>query len=252
MITGGPGTKDPGQITYSRVTLQLLIREAYAVQFDQISGPNWIDNEGYTIVAKVPPGATKEQVGVMLQNLLANRFKLTLHRQKKRFPVYALVVAETGQKLKESADANAVPLRPGYIPKVDRDGFPQLPTGTRGTAGNPLNGIMHYTFRGQSISDLVLLLTSSFGAVTGSNTWAPGRLVDQTGLTGRYDFTLAYAGTGQIGGALSPPDLFADQGVSGPSLTEALEKQLGLKLKKTNAELDVLVIDHAERVPDEN
>lgn len=252
LITGGPGTRDPGQITYSRVTIRRLIKEAYGVDVDQIPGPKWVEEKKYTIVAKVPPGSSREQSAVMLQNLLAKRFKLILHRQKKQFPVYALTMSEKGHKLKETADPNAQPMRPGgpRVP-IDRDGFPVLPPGTSGVVGNPLNGIVNYTFHAYGMGDLVKYLGFLFGTRTGANTFAMGRIVDQTGLTSRYDFRLACTHSATIGGALSPPDLFEDQGVSGPSLTEALEKQLGLKLKKSTAELDVLVIDHAEKVPTE-
>ncbi len=75
-----------------------------------------------------------------------------------------------------------------------------------------------------------------------------GRITDRTGLTGRYDFTLEYASAQGFGGALRAP--VGDQD-PGPDLFEALEKQLGLKLEKTKAPLDVLVIDHVEK-PDEN
>src|ERR1700676_5202112 len=78
-LQGGPGTADPGRITDSRATLQFLIREAYGVAFDQIQGPGWIAEEKYDIEAKVPPGATKDDLKLMLQNLVEERFKLAFH-----------------------------------------------------------------------------------------------------------------------------------------------------------------------------
>src|ERR1700683_2249792 len=99
---GGPGTSDPGQITYSNLPLKSLLVNAYGVKGYQISGQAWIDPERFDIVAKVPKGASKDDVKLMLQNLLAERFKLTLHREKKDLPMYALVVGKNGPKMKES------------------------------------------------------------------------------------------------------------------------------------------------------
>src|ERR1017187_1636471 len=78
-MSGGPGTPDPGQLTYSNVSLKDILINAYAVKGYQINGPKWLDSERFDIVAKIPKGATKEQFQLMLQNLLAERFKLTLH-----------------------------------------------------------------------------------------------------------------------------------------------------------------------------
>jgi uncharacterized protein (TIGR03435 family) len=94
---GGPGSGDPGRITYTFTTIRDLIADAYGVGRSRVSGgQNWLDSEQFDIVAKVPEGATQEQVKVMLQNLLAKRFKLTLHREAKELPVYALVVGAKG------------------------------------------------------------------------------------------------------------------------------------------------------------
>lgn len=76
---------------------------AYGVKNYQISGPPWLDTERFSIVAKAPPGAAKEQVLVMWQNLLAQRFQLKLHRETNDIPIYELVVGKNGPKLKESA-----------------------------------------------------------------------------------------------------------------------------------------------------
>ena len=83
--TGGPGTPDPGQITWSGVTVKQLLVTAYDVKHYQISGPAWLDSVGYAIVAKVPEGATKEQVNVMWQNLLKERFGMVLHHESRIF-----------------------------------------------------------------------------------------------------------------------------------------------------------------------
>ena len=108
------------------------------------------------------------------------------------------------------------------------------------------------TARGMPLSGLLFQVGAQLGTMTGQNTYAPGRIVDKTGLTGKYDFHLEYAGGGGIGTALSPPASADASTPSGPSLMEAMEKQLGLKLTKGTAPFDVLVIDHAEKTPTEN
>ena len=254
LVRGGPGTPDPERITYSRVILQRLIREAYGVDFDQIQGPGWIAEEKYDIIAKVPPGSTKEQVKVMLQNLLEERFKLAFHGVTKDFPVYELTIAKGGSKLKENRDPNLKPSRPGD-PRLppDRDGFPQFPAGTSGSASVMVNGLNRQTSQGMPLSMLIFALGARLGTMTGPNTYAPGRIVDKTGLTGKYDFKMEYAGGGGIGAALAPSSISDVTDPSGgPSFIEAVEKQLGLKLTKSTAPFDVLVIDHAEKTPTEN
>lgn len=249
---GGPGTADPGRVTDSRITLQALIRQAYGVNFDQIQGPGWISEERYDVRATVPPGATKDDLKVMYQHLLEERFKLAVHHITKDFPVYELTIAKGGTKLKENTE-NLEPSRMGD-PKMplDRDGFPQLPPGKSGMASTPVNGLSRMTAKGMPLSMLLFQVGATLGTFTGQNTYAPGRIVDKTGLTGNYDFKLEFAGGVGIGSALSLPASADASTPSGPNLIEAMEKQLGLKLTKTTGHLDVLVIDHAEKTPTEN
>src|SRR5262249_3697028 len=101
-MRGGPGTPDPGQISYFNVTLRNVLMTAYDVKDYQISGPGWLGSERYDIIAKVPPGTTKEQLRLMLQNLLAERFQVSLHHESKELPMFALVVAKGGPKMKEA------------------------------------------------------------------------------------------------------------------------------------------------------
>jgi len=83
--SGGPGTKDPGRIHYPYMSMKNILMNAYDVKNFQISGPAWLDTERYDITATMRPDATKEQFRVMLQNLLAERFKMTVHRETKTF-----------------------------------------------------------------------------------------------------------------------------------------------------------------------
>lgn len=96
---GGPGSSDPGLYRFGLATLVDLIAIAYDVRFFQISSPAPLDRQNFDLVAKIPDGATKQQFHAMLQNLLAERFHLSLHIQSKEFPAYELVVAKTGARL---------------------------------------------------------------------------------------------------------------------------------------------------------
>ena len=270
MMRGGPGTPDPGQITYTNVTVKNVLTNAYGVKSFQISGPGWLDSERYDIVAKLPRGATKAEFMAMLQNLLAERFKLTLHREKKDLPMYVLVVGKNGPKLKESVD-DAAP-KEGDVPKSDgpaaamgkiaigKDGFPVLPPGSGGrgaTAMMLMNGNARMTANRQSMAGLAEMLSGQLDLP----------VVDMTGLTGNYDFTLYFAPEGLVGmrlpGGLPPPPppgeggpgmpmASAPDAQSNPSLFAALQEQLGLKLEQRKGPVDLLVIDHLEKAPVEN
>src|SRR5580658_8818817 len=101
VMRGGPGTDDPGIIRYSNVSLIAVIEKAYDLRRFQIKGgPNWIDTQRFEIEAKVPSGATKEDLKIMLRRLLADRFGFVAHSETKVMPNYSLVVDKGGSKLK--------------------------------------------------------------------------------------------------------------------------------------------------------
>jgi uncharacterized protein (TIGR03435 family) len=104
----GPGTTDHGRIHYAAISVKALLIDAYDVKDFQIEGPGWLDTERFAIDATMPPDTSKEQLRMMLQNLLAERFKLAIHRETKELSMYSLVVAKNGPKMKDSAEA-AVP-----------------------------------------------------------------------------------------------------------------------------------------------
>ncbi len=93
---------DPGRVDYQGVSLKILIERAYQIKSYQVTGPDWLDSERFDVVAKLPDGAKPEDVPKMLQTLLAERFKLTVHREQKTLPVYALGVGKNGPKLQKS------------------------------------------------------------------------------------------------------------------------------------------------------
>jgi uncharacterized protein (TIGR03435 family) len=262
---GGPGTSDPTQITYHRVYLISLLATAFSLPADQIVAPESIlpaQPEAYGIVAKLPPNTTKDQLRVMFQNLLTERFHLAFHWGTKQFPAYELVLASGGPKMNPEslADASAAPTAPPVVGsmKLDPNGFPVLPPGVL-TNTRYADGLVRSTNRmtmAQFAKMLGYMLVQSNG---GDPTDPVPRVVDNTNLAGRYEFTLAFAGSfgmprsvaAQI--AASGGDTGSQQPGGGPSLFTALEKQLGLKLVKAkNVTLDVLIIDHLDRVPTPN
>jgi uncharacterized protein (TIGR03435 family) len=91
-VRGGPGTPDPSQVAYTNLRLKDLLLTAYGLRSYQIAGPDWLDTERYDVIANIPPGATKEQFPLMPQDLLLERFKISLHHETKDLPLYELVV----------------------------------------------------------------------------------------------------------------------------------------------------------------
>jgi uncharacterized protein (TIGR03435 family) len=245
-VRGGPGTSDPGQITFTRIFLSQVFRRAFGSVWDfQLQGPSWLETEMYTINAKIPPGTTQEQFRLMLQNLLVERFGLKFHREQKSFPAYELVVANGGPKLKESEPgAAASPEQASRTPpKLDKDGFPMLPPGVD-SLQSLTNGRNRVTMR---------TTMPQFAGQLERDTGRP--VTDKTELTGKYDLKLDYSTEG-LGGqrwvALAARAVAGSPNDGGPTLFNALQQQLGLKLEDRKEPFDVIVIDHVEKVPTED
>jgi uncharacterized protein (TIGR03435 family) len=189
--------------TFENIDLASLITMAYNVPRYRLSAPDWLATTRFEISARIPPGATREQYRLMLQGLLADRFKLTLHHENKVTPIYELQVEKNGAKLKESAvDPNDVGLQPPS-PMFN------LP---KNYSGAVLVGPLRFT-----MARLANALASQLG----------NPVIDATGLTGTYDIRVHYFLTGDT----TAPSDTVDQ----PSVFEALQEQLGLKLVKKNA-----------------
>lgn len=255
--SGGPGTKDPGRYTANGTSIFNLILRAYGVRSYQIMGPDWLKTGRFDVVAKVPEGATKEQFALMLQNLLAERFKLAVHKEQKELPVYELVVAKNGPKLKEWVDDPAAP-KDGAPPadpsvprkrELDADGYPILRT-SKGTSGMSMtSGLATERMAGFGME----LFASGLAARVGRP------VTDRTGLTGTYDIVLHYVMEGSMGPVNVTPGpggagsvLPTSGGEGGPTMIEAIQSQLGLKLESKKGMVEILVVDHAEKVPTEN
>lgn len=236
--SGGPGTKDPGLLTCENHDLTSLVTIAFAIPDYRIIRPAWMRSARFNITAKIPEGATKEQFRLMLQNLLVERFKMEFHHEQKEVQAYDLVVAKNGLKLKEAAaappgDPAEYKPTPGP-PKKDKEGFPIIPADDPRPMMSAIEGPRWVQrFNGRTMADLARYLGPSVG----------GHPVDDaTGLKGKYDFTLKWINDR---GRPSPDDI-------GPTIFEALQSQLGLKLESKKSIVDFVVIDHMEKTPTEN
>jgi uncharacterized protein (TIGR03435 family) len=247
---GGPGTPDPGQYSAENQPLSRLLMRAFGVHSYQIAGPAWINSERFDVTAKVPPGTTKEQFQTMLQNLLAERFKLKLHKETKESQVYALVVGKGGVKMKEAPKldpAEAADQPPPGPPQMGKDGRPVMSKGGRGMMMmmGP-NGLKMQGAR-TSLPQLADFLSNQVGRP----------VFDETGLQGDYEFTLEFSPEGLAMGGMGkmPPPGGGPEGASsesGPTLFTAVQEQLGLKLDPRKGPVDLIVIDGGDRNPVEN
>lgn len=281
---GGPGSADPGHLTYTNLSLKNLLVNAYGVKGFQISGPSWLDSERFDIVAKIPQGATKEQVRIMTQNLLKERFGLVIHHETKELPMYAMVVGKGGPKLKESPEDPPPPAETAGGPSDDAvkappdpakaltklsvspDGTINLPKGF-----GPKNGclMMMMASPGGLKTHMQCMKQTMAGLAEQLSNQMDRPVNDLTGLTAKYDFNLDFApdenrmaammpaggasvgfthdGPGPAGAKSEPPEF-----VPVAPLPAALQEQLGLKLEQKKGPVDLIVVDKMERVPTEN
>jgi uncharacterized protein (TIGR03435 family) len=231
---------DGSRVDIRFMSLYRLMLTAYRIQPYQLSGPDWMRNsQRFDIMAKIPDGVSKDEVPEMLQALLAERFKLSIHRENKEQPVYALVVGKNGPKLKQSAaDADALlPNTPGgrglYTPqgeaRIDANGDLVVTGGPFG----PMRGDRLLKVSMKGLAELL----------SGQHLDRP--VIDMTGLKG--DYQIAWEGPaplppGSVG--FVPFDL-------GEAIIAATEKA-GLKLEKSKAPIEMIVVDHLEKMPSEN
>ena len=237
----------PDGFTATNITLRTLIREAYAVEDHQITQtPSWLNSEKYDVQAKADKSTIEELLKLgpderklerqrMLQALLADRFKLSVHFETKQGPAYALVITKNGPKLHEA--------KPGESYANGIKGFDGLPIGphrTRMASGE-------LTVQALPMATVAQLLSMHLGRT----------VLDKTGLMGNYDFTLQWTPAERETAVFNGPEgsqLRADSipaEFSGPSIFAAVQEQLGLKLESQKGPVEILVIDHAER-PSEN
>ena len=251
---GGPSVN---AFTATNVTAKMLISFAYNVREFQVSGgPGWISSNKFDVDAKVedslaeqlqklPRARQLDQMRSMVQTLLADRFKLTVTHDTKELPVYALVVARGGPKLKEVATPD---VQGNSTPPPASGGTGNLPSPPPGSVlmrmGMGRAGEATLTAKGAALADLVNLLSQQLGRP----------ILDQTGLKGIYDFTLQWtadmsSGGGPMQAAPGPDAPPADS--SGTSIFTALQEQLGLRLESTKGPAETILINRVEE-PSEN
>jgi len=274
---------DAGRVDIGFVSLSDLIRLAYKIKPYQLSGPDWLSSARWDIMAKIPDGASADQVPEMLQTLLADRFKLTIHRTTTEHPVYALVEGKNGSKLKEA--------EPDPPPAAAPEGQPAGPPGRGGIVlgsgdnqvrvtqnaggrGATINsgkfgqmkvgmaeggGGMRLEFSKMKMADLADLLSP----------FADRPVLDMTELKGSYQVSLdltmedmmKVARAAGMGGMMGPAPggagadasrAPADAASTPTSSIFTAVQQLGLKLDSRKAPLEMIVVDHAEKTPTDN
>jgi uncharacterized protein (TIGR03435 family) len=190
----------PGRLEALNSSLDELIRYAYDLKDYQLSGPHWLNDDSVCFdISATAPGATQNEMRAMLQTLLAERFHLQVRRETRELPIYKMVPAKGGPKLK---------------PAASETGAPSFKSNS-GSSG----GAMSAT--GVTMADFAAQLSRDFKRP----------VFDQTGLTGRYDFSLHYDETG---------------------MASAIQQQLGLRVESAKAPVEVLVVDSIDRKPTEN
>jgi uncharacterized protein (TIGR03435 family) len=217
-----------------------------------ISGPDWASTERFDVVATLPAGSSSTQLPEMFQALLAERFGLKIHREKKEYPVYAIVVGKGPLKLKEMPPD----------PDSDKD----EPKGTVNiSGGGSAAGIGVNLGHGSSYSfannrfEAKKLTMADFAA--NLERFTDRQVIDATDLKGHYDFAIDFTPEDyralliraaiNSGVVLPPQAMAALEGGSSGALSDAVQ-QLGLKLDSRKAPLDVIVIDDAQKTPTAN
>jgi len=234
--TGSANPHHASSFTAKNLTVQFLVEWAYDVEAHRIVGaPVWFNRSTYWIEAKGDAAAEEKLAKLnneqayaeklhMMRELLKDRFNLRVHWETQELPVYALVVAKGSAKL---GAAGSMPPTSEEIKDYGEGKVPSLVQELKGRPGDEFYG------HGCSMARLAQMLSEFVGR----------KVIDKTGLTGTYDFTLRYNG-GQ------PTELNQDPAIW-PALIDAVPDQLGLKLESTKGPVEVLVIDHLEK-PAEN
>jgi uncharacterized protein (TIGR03435 family) len=205
---------NPGTLTMRNVSLKSALRWAYHVMDYQVSGPDWIGFDRFDISAKASDPVAEDQLRLMLQALLVERFKITLHRVTKEMQAYDLVIAKGGIKFHES----------------QVEGEPIM---------NPDKNRMSMEIKGLSATQFIDALSNVLRAP----------VINHTGLTGKYDAA--------INVAKYMPDVSKADSSGAPfdptgMIITALQDDLGLKLESKKMPIDLLIIDHAEKIPADN
>ena len=239
------------QVRITAMSLKDYIVTAYRVMPQQVDGPEWLAQVRFDVAGKIPDAGSPEQMPEMLQALLADRFKLTMHRESREFQVYALIVGKGGLKIQESP--------------ADRTDAPGAPAAVDVAAGGDgrsvavdLGGGASFTLANNRLDARKMTMPAFADMLT---RFYDRPVVDATGLTGRFDLTLDIAPEEYTpmmiraavnGGVPMPPQaLRLLDGASGDPLSPALQNA-GLMLERRRAPLDVIVVESMLKAPIEN
>jgi uncharacterized protein (TIGR03435 family) len=202
--------------------LSVLVNKAYDLRFYQLVCPDWMNMggsaNGYDVTARVATGATVDQFRLMLQNLLIERFSLTIHREQRDWPHYSLTRGKTTPSIKRSSE----PAPPGPL-----------------FAQTFVAGHLRYTQHNQPIKRFVDFLGMPLSA----------SVTDDTGLEGDYDITIEFMPDERYRGFNSLPNVSPEEADAVPTLFSAIQRELGLRLEKQKGTLEVVIVDHADKTP---
>jgi uncharacterized protein (TIGR03435 family) len=205
---------DAGLVNYSNVSLVGVLCKAYDLPPDRIVGPSWLDTKRYDIVARVPKEAPAGQIPLMLQNLLAERFRMRVHWVTKQAAGFALVVGKSGPKLTKSTLDG--PARPSF----------------------EFNGSGHLKWKGETLDSVADTLAI----------FLDKPVEDKTGIEGMFDLTLDAAPGSLPGLRFGPP---SEESASLPSIFAAV-RGLGLELEPRQVTVKRLIVDSVHKIPTPN
>jgi uncharacterized protein (TIGR03435 family) len=206
---GGIEITPGGRFSATNSSLRALLKYGYQVRDFQIAEPPaWFDSQRYDVLARAETEAPEDDIRIMLQSLLADRFQLKLHRESKEMQAYVLTISKTGVKIQ--------PVKTNETGRVSRKGLGFI-AGTRASMAQLAEALSDVALNGRYILDRPVL--------------------DRTGLSGVYDFMLTW----------TPESSGSTSDLSGPSLFTAVQEQLGLKLESQKAQVEILAIDHVEK-----
>jgi uncharacterized protein (TIGR03435 family) len=216
----GGGSLRGGRYELRNATMLDLITIAYGIEADKVlGGPSWLEFNRYDVIAKAPNNTPQDELKLMLQGLLADRFKLVVHKDSKPVPAFILSLGKGKPKLKE-ADGSGT-------------------TGCQAQPSAPEPGVIPL-----NVASCHNVTMEAFAQVlrqmAGGYVTSPA--VDQTGLKGGWDFDVKWTGRGQL----------AQAGADGISLFDAIDRQLGLKLEPAKVEMPVIIVDSANDKPTPN
>jgi bla regulator protein blaR1 len=235
-LDAGDSYASTGGRFWADFPLSVYIAFAYKISLSSIQGqqlPKWVGSDRFNIQAKAEGNPTKDQMRLMMQALLADRFKLAVHFETNEAPVFVLTLAKPGKlgpNLRPHADGPSCDV-------PDTSVFPSLCD----LYALTMSGKLTKAGARNTTMDTLAEGVSGLGRL--------GRpVIDKTGLSGRFDFTLEWL---REGGGPAPPEAGVEPDLQGPTFLEALREQLGLKLESTRGPVQTLVVDHVER-PSEN